>query len=161
MLWRLREGDAMRLSEIHREIGEYRERHRQQAPAVTTVSSTLRSALDKGLLKDVRLVGGKVQSAPPASGRGLVASRSPQTAYQAAVTASDVLLPQVRQLIECARWASARRCCLPCSQCSACLPARCKKSRRFSARGDRHQRVSRQRNHVAPPCATQDRRDSY
>jgi hypothetical protein len=100
VLWRLREGEAMRLSEIHREIGEYRERHHQQAPAVTTVSSTLRSALGKGLLRDVRLVGGKVQSAPPASGRGLVASRSPQTAYQAAVTASDVLLPQLRQLIE-------------------------------------------------------------
>ena len=67
---------------------------------MTTVSSALRSAHAKGLLREVRVVEGKVHAAPAAGRGGLVATRSPQTAYQAAVSAADVLLPELRQLVE-------------------------------------------------------------
>jgi|GEM_PF-5112015 len=97
LLWPLAKDEAKRLSEIHKEVGEFRTKFNQPAPAVTTVSSTLRGALQKGLLKEVRVVEGKVHAAP-AQGRGLVATRSPQTAYQAAVSAADVLLPELEQL---------------------------------------------------------------
>lgn len=100
LLWPMAKNEAKRLSEIHREVGEYRAKFQQPAPAVTTVSSALRGALQKGLLREVRVVDGNVHAAPAAGRGGLVATRSPQTAYQANVTPADVLLPTLRQLVE-------------------------------------------------------------
>lgn len=100
LLWPMATNEAKRLSEIHREVGEFRAKFQQPAPAVTTVSSALRGALQKGLLREVRVVDGAVQAAPAAGRGGLVATRSPQTAYQANVTPAAVLLPQIQQLVE-------------------------------------------------------------
>jgi hypothetical protein len=99
LLWQTPDGEAKRLSDVHREVGEFRAKYEQPAPAITTVSSTLRGALQKGLLKEVRLVDGKVHTSPASRTRGLVATRSPQTAYQAAFSAEEVLLPELTQLI--------------------------------------------------------------
>ena len=100
LLWPLSDSEAKRLSDVHRMVVEYRQGHHQPEPAITTVSSALRSALAKGLLREVRLVGGTAKPAPATMTRGLVASRSPQTAYQAAVKAEEILQPQITQLIE-------------------------------------------------------------
>lgn len=93
VLWPLGEGQALRLGEIHERVGTRRKDGGQAVPAVTTVSSTLRGALAKGLLVEVRKVGDTVSSAPKAGGKSLVTSRSPQTAYRAAYTPGQVLGP--------------------------------------------------------------------
>jgi predicted transcriptional regulator len=100
VLWEAQEtmGDrpcAMRLSEIHEGVCKRRESYGETAPALTTVSTYLRSALAKQLVHEVRRAeDGTVMPLVGIRTRGaLSASRSPQTAYQPRVNPSEVFKP--------------------------------------------------------------------
>src|SRR5438445_5155188 len=75
----------LRLSEVHAEIEKRRTDFGDSVPAITTVSSTLRSAVSRGLLGERRIRGGEFEEVPAIAERStLHTTRSPQTAYLAA-----------------------------------------------------------------------------
>ncbi len=82
----------MRLSELHRAIIHRRRGNSEPEPALTTVSTYLRNAVAKGLLQEVRISkDGKTVSKANKSDRGALApTRSPNTAYRAAMTPREV-----------------------------------------------------------------------
>ena len=92
----------MRLSEIHAAICERRKEHHEPLPALTTVSSVLRGALVRGLLREMRLSrGGEAEKIEPVAVRStLHATRSPMTAYAPACEPNHALLPLFRILTE-------------------------------------------------------------
>jgi hypothetical protein len=92
---------AMRLSEIHVGVCKRRAAYGETPPALTTVSTYLRSALAKQLLVEVRRTDdGTVMPLTGIRTRGaLSASRSPQTAYQPRVTPSEVFKPTFEAII--------------------------------------------------------------
>lgn len=96
VLWEVPKDHALKLSEIHQAVVARREKQELGPPALTTVSSTLRGALGKKLLREMRVTSEGVQPAPRVSAPSLVASRSPQTAYQANVSPSEVMVPLFR-----------------------------------------------------------------
>jgi hypothetical protein len=83
--------EALRLSEILELISKRRSLDGEPEPALTTVSTYLRSAVAKGLLEEVRLDhAGKLTRLKADSSRGVLSkTRSPNTAHRAAVSASD------------------------------------------------------------------------
>jgi hypothetical protein len=106
VLWEEQEskGDencAMGLSEIHEGVCKRRAAYGEAPPALTTVSTYLRSALAKQLLREVRRTAdGAVMPLTGIRTRGaLSASRSPQTAYQARVGPSEVFRPTFEAII--------------------------------------------------------------
>jgi hypothetical protein len=106
VLWEEQElkGDqncALRLSEIHERVCKRRAAYGEPPPALTTVSTYLRSALAKQLLVEVRRTDdGKVMPMSGIRTRGaLSASRSPQTAYQTRTDPRDVFKPTFEAII--------------------------------------------------------------
>lgn len=93
---------AMRLSEIHRSVRQRREAYGETPPALTTVSTYLRSALAKQFLVEVRrTVDGKVMPLRGMRARGaLSTSRSPLTAYQTRIKPKDVFTHTFEAIIE-------------------------------------------------------------
>ncbi len=83
---------ALKLSEIHQGVCKRRAEYGETPPALTTISTYLRSALGKQLLVEVRRgADGTVTPLLGVRTRGaLSASRSPQTAYMTRVGPSDV-----------------------------------------------------------------------
>jgi hypothetical protein len=92
----------LRLSEIHATICERRKEHHEPLPALTTISSILRGALARGLLREMRLTkGGEAEEVEPMTVRStLHATRSPMTAYAPACEPHQALLPLFRILTE-------------------------------------------------------------
>lgn len=93
-LWEAQEqgSDALKLSEIKNRIATRREQFGEPPPALTTVSTYLRSAAAKRLLDEVRLLDdGSVMPITVARSRGaLSATRSPRTAYRPAFSPGAV-----------------------------------------------------------------------
>jgi hypothetical protein len=102
ILWALGNEDALKLSEIHSRIGKGRRAQGLPEPAITTVSSALRGALAKGLLREVRRTSdSSIVAAPRSAVRTpLLSTRSPQTAYQAAHAPGPVLQPILKALAD-------------------------------------------------------------
>src|SRR5262245_34263256 len=73
----------LKLSEIHRRVIERRMEHQDPLPALTTVSTHLRSLLAKGLIQEV-LASMPASSRSPVRTRGMLTppTRSPLTGYQ-------------------------------------------------------------------------------
>jgi hypothetical protein len=93
--------NPMRLSEVHTAICERRNEHREPLPALSTISSTLRAALTRGLLREMRITKAGNEEVEPATVRStLHATRSPQTAYIPACEPQQALLPLFRILTE-------------------------------------------------------------
>ncbi len=91
----------LKLGQIYDLVKERRQAYGEAAPAITTISSTLRSALARGILKAIRLTGGqKVELEPTATRSTLHASRSPQTGYKPAASPSETLTPMLEILAE-------------------------------------------------------------
>ena len=92
----------MRLSELHRAIIRRRRSNSEPEPALTTVSTYLRSAVAKGLLQEVRISkDGKTVSKASKSDRGALAlarARSPNTAYRAAMTPREVFHSTIKAI---------------------------------------------------------------
>jgi hypothetical protein len=95
VLWEARERDlkennpragTLKLSEIQHQIERRRQTFGEPPPALTTVSTYLRSATAKRLLKEVRIDSeGRPSALTAIRTRGaLSATRSPRTAYQVA-----------------------------------------------------------------------------
>ena len=93
VLWQATQSgnEALSLSKILDLISEKRSLAGEPVPALTTVSTYLRSGVSKGLLEEVRLDrNGQVTRPPTGAARGALAkTRSPNTAYRAAVSASE------------------------------------------------------------------------
>ncbi len=100
VLWDVKEGEALKLSEVHRRLSERRAHYGEPAPALTSVSSTLRAAVARGLLTEMRLIGGTPVEVSRGGRAMLHATRSPHTAYVAAHAPGAVLLPVFRTLTE-------------------------------------------------------------
>jgi hypothetical protein len=95
VLWEARENDAkennpragtLKLSDIHKQIEVRRRSFGEPASALTTVSTYLRSATAKRLLKEVRTddLGRPAPMAAIRTRGALSSTRSPRTAYQVA-----------------------------------------------------------------------------
>lgn len=101
VLWeeRMQGGKALKLSEIHRRVGERRLIHQDPLPALTTVSTHLRSLLAKGLIQEVHA---SLPTSPrsPVRTRGMLTppTRSPLTGYQALHAPGEVLFRTMRGL---------------------------------------------------------------
>jgi hypothetical protein len=91
---------ALKLAQVHDRIGKKRAAFDQPPPALTTVSTTLRNAVAKGLLREVRITPQGVQPFVRGALRTcLISPRSaPKVAYQAAYTASEVMAQMFRDL---------------------------------------------------------------
>jgi predicted transcriptional regulator len=101
ILWALRPGEmALKLARVHERIGKKRAAFDQPPPALTTVSTTLRNAVAKGLLREVRITPEGVQPFVRTAARSsLISPRAaPKVAYQAAYTASEVMAQMYRDL---------------------------------------------------------------
>jgi predicted transcriptional regulator len=101
ILWALQPGEmALKLAQVHDRIGKKRAAFDQPPPALTTVSTTLRNAVSKGLLQEVKITPEGVQPfVRSASRTSLISPRSaPKVAYQAAYTASAVMAQMFRDL---------------------------------------------------------------
>jgi predicted transcriptional regulator len=95
VLWEARAQDparVMKLSEIHEKVAQRRQEFGEPPPALTTVSTYLRSALAKRLLVETRLDDqGKATPLVAVRTRGaLSSSRSPKTAYRPAYEPGEV-----------------------------------------------------------------------
>lgn len=93
---------ALRLSEIHGRLGARREELGEAPPALTTVSTYVRSMVTKGLLNEVVLTNsGRPVEAPRIRVRGMLTpkTRSPHNAYQAAFDPGRVLAQTFRALV--------------------------------------------------------------
>ncbi|MCI0637477.1 MAG: hypothetical protein L0Y72_22385 [Gemmataceae bacterium] len=91
----------LKLGQIYDLVKERRERFGEPAPAITTVSSTLRSAVARGLLTELRLTGGEAVPVSPVRVRGtLHPTRSPQTAYKHAADPAVALRPMLKILAD-------------------------------------------------------------
>jgi hypothetical protein len=111
VLWEAREKDlkandpragARKLSEIHILVNLRRESFGEPPAALTTVSTYLRSATAKGLLREVR-TDDKGKPAPMTAVRtrgALSAARSPRTAYQVAHEPGIVFQSTMEALIQ-------------------------------------------------------------
>jgi len=87
VMWEAREmehKEAMKLSEIHERVTKRRQEFGETPPALTTVSTYLRSATSKRLLEEVRTdESGHTSPFSAIRTRGaLSSSRSPRTAYR-------------------------------------------------------------------------------
>jgi hypothetical protein len=105
---------ALKLAEIHRLVGERRQRYGEAPPALTTVSSQLRGLVEKGHLIEVTLrEDGEVVAAssdlPVVRVRGAVrtrgsylapAKRSPLTGYRVACEPGQAMEQIFRDLAE-------------------------------------------------------------
>jgi hypothetical protein len=93
---------ALRLSEIHRRIGKRRaDSQESPPPALTTVSTQLRSLASKGLIQEVVVDStGKTPGTPRVRTGGLLTppTRSPLTGYRASYEPGEVLLQTYRGL---------------------------------------------------------------
>lgn len=93
VLWEEQDTDAPRplqLNEIYRRICDRRRAHGESEPALTTVSTHLRSLVRKKLAQEVQITSKAVllKKAPP-RGNMTPPTRSPLTAYVAAVKEED------------------------------------------------------------------------
>jgi hypothetical protein len=111
VLWEARErdridnnprGGTLKLSEIHREIDLRRQSFGEPPAALTTVSTYLRSATAKRLLKEVRTDElGIPAQVPAVRTRGALSStRSPRTAYQIAHEPGVVFRSTMQAIIQ-------------------------------------------------------------
>lgn len=104
VLWDAREQGtrALKLSQISDKITERRKHFGEPAPALTTVSTYLRSAAAKRLLDEVRLLDdGTVMPRSGARSRGaLSATRSPRTAYSPAFEPGEVFQRTFEAIIQ-------------------------------------------------------------
>jgi predicted transcriptional regulator len=102
VLWeeQLQSGRPLKLSEIHRRVCGRRHEHQDPEPALTTVSTHLRSLLGKGLIQEV-LASMPVSPRSPVRTRGMLTppTRSPLTGYQALFAPGEVLFRTMRGLI--------------------------------------------------------------
>jgi hypothetical protein len=110
VLWAAREQDrkennpragTLKLAEIHKRIEKRRESFGEPAAALTTVSTYLRSATAKRLLKEMR-TDDEGRPAPMAAIRtrgALSSTRSPRTAYQVAYEPGVVFQSTMRAII--------------------------------------------------------------
>jgi hypothetical protein len=111
VLWEAREKDmrenspragTLKLSDIHKQIELRRQSFGEPPPALTTVSTYLRSATAKRLLREVR-TDEEGRPAPVAAIRtrgALSATRSPRTAYQVAHEPGVVFQSTMRAIIQ-------------------------------------------------------------
>ena len=110
VLWEVREQDraeanpragTLKLSDIYERIKIRRETFGEPPPALTTVSTYLRSATAKRLLREVRTdVEGRPAPMVAFRTRGaLSATRSPRTAYQVAHEPGDVFQSTMQAII--------------------------------------------------------------
>jgi predicted transcriptional regulator len=105
VLWEAREleqKDAMKLSEIHERVGKRRQEFGEPPPALTTVSTYLRSATSKRLLEEVRRdESGNTTPMVAIRTRGaLSSSRSPRTAYKVSHEPGVVLHRTMQAIIQ-------------------------------------------------------------
>jgi hypothetical protein len=97
VLWA--EGGPLRVSEIHRKLLLRREQAGEAPPALTTISTYLRSLLDKGLLREVTLGGSGMAYA--SGTRGMIpTTRSPKTGYEVVHAPGAILKKTFRALAE-------------------------------------------------------------
>jgi hypothetical protein len=111
VLWEAREKDlkennpragTLKLSEIHRLIGDRRGSFGEPPSALTTVSTYLRSATAKRLLKEVRTddLGRPSQMTGIRTRGALSSTRSPRTAYQVAHEPGVVFQSTMQAIIQ-------------------------------------------------------------
>ena len=102
ILWESAEDgfEALRLSDVRQRMIDRREKMGEPGPAVSTVSTYLRGGVAKGLLEEVRInTSGKVVAT--SRSRGVMRStRSPRTAYRAAVTPQEVFRHTILAIAE-------------------------------------------------------------
>jgi hypothetical protein len=136
-LWRAqtRDQQALRPSDIRKAVNRRRTRVGKKPLAVSTISTVLRTATEKGLLREVRIGAiGRVRASESGSGKPKLISRSPNTAYQALCTPSQVFRATVRPLLAACPRASRPKLILdlaklmrlpamPCAQVVAALKA--------------------------------------
>jgi hypothetical protein len=95
---------ALKLSEIHDRIGKRRARTGEASPALTTVSSYLRTLLLKGFVKEVIIEDTAAGTPGAVRTRGvrgvLPPTRSPRTGYQAAQEPGAVLAQTFKTLAD-------------------------------------------------------------
>ena len=92
----------MRLSDVRKRICVARAAAGESEPAVTTVSTYLRSAFHKGLVEEVRVNEAGEVEANGQRGRGALRTvRSPKTAYRAAVQPRDVFADTLHAIAQC------------------------------------------------------------
>jgi GAF domain-containing protein len=104
VLWHAREEGipALKLAEIHRRVIERRQRAGEAPPALTTVSTYLRTLAAKRLLQEVTVDGdgpGRPQAYPRAR-RLAPATRSPKTGYRVVCEPGDVLQKTFKALAD-------------------------------------------------------------
>jgi hypothetical protein len=105
VMWEAREmeqKEAMKLSEIHERVAKRRREFGETSPALTTVSTYLRSATSKRLLQEVRTdESGNASPFTPLRTRGaLSSSRSPRTAYRVPHEPGAVLYRTMQAIIQ-------------------------------------------------------------
>lgn len=96
---------AMRVSEIHRDVCERRRQHGETEPTLVTISTQIRSLLQKNLVRCVVAPSGKQDTTAREVNvrtRGMLspAPRSPLTAYQYALAPGEVLQTTFRAIVE-------------------------------------------------------------
>jgi len=100
VLWEISAHEALKLSQIHQRIQQRRKEYKEPLPALTTISSTLRRMVTKGLLTEVRLQNGQVTKVLQSESRStLFPIKSPQTAYQAACKPGEAMSHLFRILV--------------------------------------------------------------
>lgn len=111
VLWEAHAGGeaALKLSEVHRRVCGRREQNREAPPALTTVSTYLRTLVTKKLLQEI-VVGdaNRAVTYPPPTRGVLPTTRSPRTGYRAAHPPGEVLEETFKALVrmypEAERW---------------------------------------------------------
>jgi hypothetical protein len=92
---------ALKPSEIREIVNRRRQREKRKALAVSTVSTAIRIALKKGLVKEVRVDGrGRIVRTSRRGRRLQLAIRSPNTAYRATYSPSQLLRQACRPILK-------------------------------------------------------------